>query len=57
MYEDNKIYMGLAEGQKAGAKLDELPEDTALRRSMKALLLSGGKVGVATGMLARQFGE
>ena len=48
---------GLAEGQKAGAKLDELPEDTALRRSMKALLLSGGKVGVATGMLARQFGE
>ena len=46
---------GLAEGQKAGAKLDELPEDTTLRRNMKALLRSGGKVGVAVGRLAREF--
>ncbi len=46
---------GLAEGQKADAKLDRLPEDTTLRRNMKALLLSGGKVGVAVGRLARGF--
>ena len=46
---------GLAEGQKAAARLEDLPEDTTLRRSMKALLLSGGKAGNAAGVLARAF--
>jgi len=35
--------------------LTELPENTSLQRSMKALLLSGGKVGMASGVLARAF--
>lgn len=46
---------GLAEAQKAGARLEELPEDTALQRSMKAFMRAGGRVGIAEGVLARPF--
>ena len=46
---------GLAEGQKAAARLEDLPEDTTLRRRMKALMFSGGKPGNAAGVLARAF--
>ena len=46
---------GVAEGQKAAARLEDLPEDTTLRRRMKALLLAGGKPGNAAGVLARAF--
>ncbi len=46
---------GLTGAQKAAARLEDLPEDTTLRRSMKARLLAGGKVGDATGVLARPF--
>lgn len=34
----------------------ELPEDTTLRRNMKAFLLGGGKVGAATGVLSTKEG-
>ena len=46
---------GLTEAQKAAAHLEDLPEDTTLRRNMKARLLAGGKVGDAAGVLARPF--
>ena len=46
---------GLAEGQKAGADLRALPEDTVLQRNMKALLLAGGKVGEGRGLLKREW--
>lgn len=46
---------GLTERQKAAVQIESLPEDTTLRRNAKALLLSGGQVGDALGMLARPF--
>jgi hypothetical protein len=36
--------------------LSSLLEDTSLRRSMKAFLLSGGQIHAAKGTLARKFG-
>jgi hypothetical protein len=47
---------GLAEAQKADARLEDLPGDTTLRRNMKAFMGAGGRVGVAQGVLARPFG-
>ena len=41
--------------QQEHADLSALPEDTSLRRRMKAFLLAGGKVGVGRGVLAREF--
>ena len=35
--------------------LEDLPEDTALQRSMKAFMRAGGRVGIAEGVLARPF--
>lgn len=46
---------GLAEAQKAAAKLEDLPGDTTLRRNAKAYMLEGGRIGTATGILARAF--
>ena len=46
---------GLAESQKASARLEDLPEDTSLRRNAKAFLLDGGRIGTATGLLVRRF--
>ena len=45
----------LTENQQKTASLASLPEDTSLRRNMKAYLLSGGKVGTAMGHLKRRF--
>ena len=47
----------LTEGQQKHTPLEALPEDTTLRRNMKAYLLSGGKVGTARGRLKRNFQE
>ena len=46
---------GLSEAQKAGCRLEDLPENTTLRRNMKALMGAGGSVGTAEGILARAF--
>ena len=46
---------GLAEAQKAAAKLEDRPGDTTLRRNAKAYMLEGGRIGTATGILARAF--
>jgi hypothetical protein len=46
---------GLTESQKASARLEDLPEDTSLRRNAKAFLLDGGRIGTATGLLVRRF--
>lgn len=45
----------LTQGQQKTTPLEALPEGTCLQRSMKAFLLSGGKVGVAQGRLVRPF--
>jgi hypothetical protein len=45
----------LTPSQQQGVSLDALPEDTALRRSMKRYLLSGGGVTAASGPLVRDF--
>ena len=45
----------LTEAQQKQTPLEKLPEDTTLRRNMKAYLLSGGKVGTARGRLKRSF--
>jgi len=45
----------LTEEQQKTAVLADLPEDTSLQRKLKDYLLSGGKVGVAGGVLAREF--
>lgn len=45
----------LTQGQQETTPLEALPEETCLQRSMKAFLLSGGKVGVAQGRLVRPF--
>ena len=47
----------LTEAQQKTTPLEDLAEDTSLQRSLKAFLLSGGKVGVAKGKLARRFSE
>ena len=47
----------LTEAQQKITPLESLPEDTSLQRSLKAFLLSGGKVGVAKGTLARRFSD
>jgi len=46
---------GLSEAQKADCRLEDLPENTTLRRNMKAFMQSGGEVGNAEGVLARAF--
>ena len=46
---------GLGESQKSSVDLAALPEDTTLRRGMKAFLRAGGKVGSAKGELKRHF--
>jgi hypothetical protein len=46
---------GLSEAQKAGCRLEDLPENTTLRRNMKALMRAGGSVGIAEGFLVRAF--
>ena len=46
---------GVASGQREGLRPEKLPEDTSLRRRMKALLLSGVAPGSASGVLARPF--
>ena len=45
----------LTPSQQKTVNLSGLPEDTSLRRNMKAFLLSGGKVGVARGWLSSAF--
>lgn len=45
----------LTQGQQKTTPLEALPEETCLQRSMKAFLLSGGRVGVAQGRLVRPF--
>ncbi len=45
----------LTQGQQKTTPLEALPEQTSLQRSMKAFLLSGGRVGVAQGRLVRPF--
>lgn len=45
----------LTEEQQKTTPLEALPEGTCLQRSMKAFLLSGGRVGVAQGRLVRPF--
>jgi len=45
----------LTQGQQETTPLEALPEGTCLQRSMKAFLLSGGRVGVAQGRLVRPF--
>lgn len=45
----------IAEGQRPVTDYTSLPEDTSLRRNMKALLLRGRKPGAASGVLARPF--
>lgn len=45
----------LTQGQQKTTPLEALPEGTCLQRSMKAFLLSGGRVGVAQGRLVRPF--
>lgn len=45
----------LTKGQQKTTPLEALPEETCLQRSMKAFLLSGGRVGVAQGRLVRPF--
>ena len=47
----------LTESQQKTTPLHELPEETSLQRSMKAYLLSGGKVGTARGILCAGFIE
>ena len=42
--------------ERSRESLSSLPEDTSLRRSMKAFLLSGGRIYAAKGTLARKFG-
>ena len=42
--------------ERSRESLSSLPEDTSLRRSMKAFLLSGGQIYAAKGTLARKFG-
>ena len=46
---------GLAEAQKADYRLEDLPEDTTLRRNMKAFMRAGGSVGTGEGFLVRAF--
>ncbi len=41
--------------QQKTMRVESLPEDTTLRRNVKALLLKGGAVGAAGGVLARAF--
>ena len=45
----------VAGGQRAGVKIEALPEDTSLQRGMKAMLLGGEKPGSGRGTLARAF--
>ena len=45
----------IAEGQRAGVNPAALPEDTSLRRCMKADLLAGSHPGSARGKLVRPF--
>ena len=45
----------LTDTQQKGIALEDLPENTSLQKSMKAFLLSGGKVGVARGWLSSAF--
>ena len=45
----------IAGGQRDSVVLAELPEKTSLQRSAKKLLLEGGCIGSAEGILARQF--
>ncbi len=45
----------IAGGQMDNIELTNLPEGTTLQRNMKKLLLSGGKVGNASGILARKW--
>ena len=45
----------IAGGQRESVRLEDLPENTSLQRSMKAYLLAGGGVGSGRGVLARPF--
>ena len=46
---------GLAEDRKDAVRLEDLPEDTTLRRNMKAYMQKGGRIGTAAGVLTRSF--
>ncbi|MBO4299893.1 MAG: family 20 glycosylhydrolase [Clostridia bacterium] len=41
--------------QQKDVRIESLPENTTLQRRVKALLLAGGAVGAASGVLAREF--
>lgn len=45
----------LTEEQQKTVSLEQLPEETSLQRNIKVHLLSGKKIGVARGILAREF--
>ena len=45
----------VAQGQRAALKTEDLPEETSLQRSMKAMILRGRMPGNARGTLARAF--
>lgn len=45
----------VAQGQRAALKTEDLPEETSLQRSMKAMILRGRMPGNARGRLARAF--
>ena len=45
----------LTESQQETTAWEDLPEETGLQRSMKAFLLSGGRVGTAKGRLSWPF--
>ena len=45
----------VAEGQRDSVKYEDLPENTSLQRTMKAMLLAGKQPGSARGTLVRTF--
>lgn len=47
----------LTDAQQKETALEDLPENTSLQRSMKAFLLSGGRVGAARGWLSSAFSD
>ena len=59
VYPDEKDFISwifnVAEGQMKNIEFTDLPENTSLQKSTKALLLSGGIVGSASGILARDW--
>lgn len=45
----------VAGGQRKTVQLSRLPEDTGLQKKMKAYVISGGKVGIGTGIFTGTF--